>query len=133
MSEYKRLTRRNKDGTTWVKCSDCDNQDKCDITKESCCNYLQDRIAELEDKIENETLVNIPCKVGCTIYEVFKNHKPPFIQQTKVEKIIVTEKGLKLKLARNSVYETSISSLGNTLFLTKEEAEVKLKELTEVK
>ena len=91
------------------------------------------RLAELEDKIENETLVNIPCKVGCPIYEVFKNHKPPFIQQTKVEKIIITEKGLKLKLARNSVYETSISSLGNTLFSTKEEAEAKLKKLTEVK
>ena len=60
MSEYKRLTRRNKDGTTWVKCSDCDNQDKCDITKESCCNYLQDRLAELEDKIENGTLVEFP-------------------------------------------------------------------------
>ena len=131
MSEYKRLTRRNKDGTTWVKCSDCDNQDKCDITKESCCNYLQDRLAELEDKIENGTLIELPCKVGDTIYEVFKYHKPPFIQQTKVEKIIVTEKGLKLKLARNSFYETSIASLGKTLFLTEEAAEAQIKELQE--
>ena len=74
-------------------------------------------------------LVDLPCKVGDTIYEVFKNHKPPFIQQTKVEKIIITEKGLKLKLARNSVYETSIASLGKTLFLTEAKALKKLKEV----
>ena len=131
MSEYKRLTRRNKDGTTWVKCSACDNQDKCDITKESCCNVLQDRLAELEDKIENGTLMELPCKAGDTIYEVFKYHKPPFIQQTKVEKIIVTDKCLKLILARNSFYETSIASLGKTLFLTEEAAEAQIKELQE--
>ena len=86
-------------------------------------------LAELEDKIEDGTLVELPCKVGDTIYEVFKNHKPPFIQQTKVEKIIITEKGLKLKLARNSVYETSIASLGKTLFLTEAKALKKLKEV----
>lgn len=90
---------------------------------------LYNRLAELEDKIENGTLVDLPCKVGDTIYEVFKYHKPPFIQQTKVEKIIITEKGLKLKLARNSVYETSIASLGKTLFLTEAKALKKLKEV----
>lgn len=84
---------------------------------------------ELEDKIENKMLMELPCKVGDTIYEVFKNHKPPFIQQTKVEKIIITEKGLKLKLARNSFYETSIASLGKTLFLLEAEALKKIKEL----
>lgn len=51
-----RLTRRNEDGTTWVKCAVCDMQDKCDFTKETCCHELQDRLAELEDKIENGTL-----------------------------------------------------------------------------
>lgn len=90
-----------------------------------------ERLAIFEDKIENRTLVALPCKAGDTIYEVFKYHKPPFIQQTKVEKIIVTEKGLKLKLARNSFYETSIASLGKTLFLTEEAAEEQIKELQE--
>lgn len=90
---------------------------------------LRKQLKEYQSKIENETLVDLPCKVGDTIYEVFKNHKPPFIQQTKVEKIIITEKGLKLKLARNSVYETSIASLGNTLFLTGVEAEARLQKL----
>lgn len=124
--EYKRLT--DKDITkvcfdTWELCG-LDNVCKRDCREPEPCKIPQiiHRLAELEDKIENGALVEPHCKVGDTIYEVFKNHKPPFIQQTKVEKIIITEKGLKLKLARNSVYETSITSLGKTLFLTEAEA-----------
>lgn len=124
--EYKRLT--DKDITkvcfdTWELCG-LDNVCKRDCREPEPCKIPQiiHRLAELEDKIENGTLVELPCKVGDTLYEVFKNHKPPFIQQTKVEKIIITEKGLKLKLARNSVYETSITSLGKTLFLTEARA-----------
>ena len=90
---------------------------------------LKDRIAKLENKIENGALIELPCKVGDMVYEVFKKHKPPFIQETTIEKIIITEKGFKLRLSRNSVYETAISSLGRTIFLTEAEAEAKLKEL----
>ena len=96
--------------------------------------YLTDclnRLAELEDKIEQGTLIELPCKVGDTVYEVFKDHRPPFIKETKIEKIVITEKGLRLRLARNSFYETAISSLGKTVFLTREEAEKRLKELQE--
>ena len=116
MSEYKRLTYRANGVLNSCALSEID---------------LLRRLAELEDKIENRTIIELPCKAGDTIYEVFKYHKPPFIQQTKVEKIIVTEKGLKLKLARNSFYETSIASLGKTLFLTEEAAEAQIKELQE--
>lgn len=123
MSEYKRLTKQVFD-----KVQGC--EDKMTMHGQSLYD-LYNRLAELEDKIENGTLMELPCKVGDTIYEVFKYHKPPFIQQTKVEKIIVTEKGLKLKLSRNSSYETSIASLGKTLFLTEESAEARLKELHE--
>lgn len=87
------------------------------------------KLVEIEDKIKKGLIVELPCKVGDTVYEVFKNHKPPIIQQTKIEKIIITEKGLRLKLERNSVYETSIASLGTTLFLTEEEAKKKLEAL----
>ena len=131
MSKYKRLT--NKD---WKENYDIFEDICCDICTEDCGECERNfnalvRLAELEDKIENGTLVELPCKAGDTIYEVFKNHKPPFIQQTKVEKIIVTEKGLKLKLARNSSYETSIASLCKTLFLTEEAAKARIKELQE--
>ena len=88
------------------------------------------RLRELEDKIENGMLIELPCKVGDTVYEVFKDHKPPFIQETKIEKIVITAKGLRLRLARNSVYETAVSSIGKTIFFTKAEAEKKLEELS---
>lgn len=123
MKDYKRLT---------FKILVDPYDDDCEETENAAAASYDDllnRLAELEDKIENGTLVELPCKVGDTIYEVFKNHKPPFIQQTKVEKIIITEKGLKLKLARNSLYETSIASLGKTLFLTETEALKKFEEL----
>jgi hypothetical protein len=123
MSEYKRLTKQVFD-----KVQGC--EDKMTMNGQSLYD-LYNRLAELEDKIENGTLIELPCNVGDTIYEVFKYNKPPFIQQTKVEKIIVTEKGLKLKLDRNSFYETSIASLGKTLFLTEEAAEARLKEFQE--
>lgn len=124
MKDYKRLTER------YV-------EEKGDFLKKGTRLTLKnapdeeilERLAELEDKIENGTLVELPCKVGDIIYEVFKNHKPPFIQQTNVEKIIITEKGLKLKLARNSFYETSIASLGKIIFLTEDEARKKLEKL----
>ena len=121
MSDYKRLTKRHENGEHSFM---YDYYDKTSPIK-----MLLNRLAELEDKIENGTLVEIPCKVGDTIYEVFKNHKPAFIQQTKIAKIIITEKGLRLKLERNLVYETSIIRFGQTLFLTEAEAQKKLKEL----
>lgn len=121
MKDYKRVTIRHEDGSYSFM------YDYNATTPP--IKTLLDRLAELEDKIEDGTLVELPCKVGDTIYEVFKNYKPPFIQQTKVEKIIITEKGLKLKFARNSVYETAISSLGKTFFLTETEALKKIEEL----
>lgn len=123
MKNYKRLTFK-----TLVDPYDDDCEETENATTASY-EELLNRLTEIEDKIENGTLVEPPCKVGDTIYEVFKNHKPPFIQQTKVEKIIITEKGLKLKLTRNSVYETSCASLGKTLFLTEAEALEKLKKM----
>lgn len=86
------------------------------------------RLFQLENAIDDGTLVFLPCRVGNTVYEVFPNHCPPFIQQTKIEKVIITGKGLRLKLERNSTYETSITALGKTLFLSKEAAERELKE-----
>ena len=67
MIEYQRLTKR--EGKE-VKALEWDGE-------------VLHRLADLEDKIENGMLVELPCKAGDTIYEVFKYHKPPFIQQTK--------------------------------------------------
>ena len=131
MSEYKRLTNKY-----WKEHYDIFEDVCCDTCSEDCGQCERNfnalvRLAELEDKIESGYLLESPCKVGDTVYGVFKYHKPPFIQETTIEKIVITEKGFKLRLSRNSVYETAISSLGRTIFLTESEAEAKLKELQE--
>lgn len=141
MSEYKRLTNNNLEEYDpeydfCIGCKYFGEPNGCNRPNGTCDSYdrfieTYNCLAELQDKIENGTIIELPCKAGDTIYEVFKNYKPPFIQHTKVEKIIITEKGLKLKLSRNSSYETSITSLGKTLFLTEEAAEAKIKELQE--
>lgn len=121
--DYKRLTVWNEE--TQRPCMTADfNEETVDIVARHV-----NRLYELENAIENGTLRFLPCKVGATVYEVFKNHRPPFIQQTKIEKIIITEKGLRLKLERNSVYETSIKAFGKTLFLTKEAAQRALEKM----
>lgn len=60
MKDYKRLTDRDDDGIPCVKCADCYIRDKCDLTKEVCYQELQDRLAEIEDKIERGELVEVP-------------------------------------------------------------------------
>lgn len=130
MSEYKRLTEKII-GYFEYDLKDFKHKlsDFNDYDAFFSYSMIVKRLGELEDKIENGTLVELPCKVGDVMYEVFKNHKPPCIQQTKVEKVIVTNKGVRLKLERNSVYETSVSTLGKTLFFTQEEAEKMLEEI----
>lgn len=56
MSDYKRLTKRHENGEHSFM---YDYYDKTSPIK-----MLLDRLAELEDKIENGTLVEIPCKCG---------------------------------------------------------------------
>lgn len=78
--EYKRLTTYNAEfdhpAMTATRGED---------TTEVIAKHIE-RLYELEECIENGTLVFLPCKAGDTIYEVFKNHRPPFIQQTTIEK-----------------------------------------------
>lgn len=124
MSEYKRLTKRNEDGTTWVKCSACDNQDECDITKESCCRVLQDRLAELEDKIEHGTLIELPCKVGDTVYQTDGVR----VYQGEIIEISLTPKHF---IFTADIVCFDERAIGTRVFLTREEAEKRLKELQE--
>lgn len=70
------------------------------------------KLAEYEDLEEQGRLIKLPCKVGTDIYYIFgiPNEMPCTIE--------------------SCVFELSdISEIGETLFLTKSEAEAKLKEL----
>ena len=71
------------------------------------------RLSELEDKIKNGTLVELPCKIGTKIY-------------------IVGESDFcipKYQMWEDEFCLEDIERFGDTVFLTKAEAEAKLKEL----
>ena len=89
------------------------------------------KLCDWENLQEDGLLFEPPCKVGDTVYFIkTSNWEPEFIE-TKVEKIIVKNKGLYFKLACNAMYETSASSVGKTLFFNHELAEAKYKILYE--
>ena len=104
-------------------------------TRES--NMIINRLAELEDKIENGTLVELPCKVGDTVYRVMadKRIKHPYEYKVIGFWYSVNNKCNDLHLGRyiDGVFVSSISvpfsEFNRMLFLTKAEAEAKLKEL----
>ena len=127
MNEYKRLT--EKDGATRVMSQWAGTSNELKIYR---------RLAELEDKIMDGTLVETPCKVGDTVYcvEYFCNYKgcssdeqmfccgcPEMIErERRKEKFVISKKKFRLQ---------DLDRVGKTLFPTEETAEARLKELQE--
>lgn len=72
MSRYKRLTNQK-----W--------SEDIDLTQELGYSYIYKRLYELEDKIENKMLIELPCKIGDTIYYANIFTSPP-----RIEEYIVT-------------------------------------------
>ena len=124
MSEYKRLTT------------------KCEVgigLTETSGNIVNDyekvvnRLAELEDKIENGTLIEFPCKVGEKVYCVYHfddSYDEDFeyeIIPEEVVDIIVKEDDFDIRTACRMIGKFQIVCV----CLTKSEAEARLKELRE--
>ena len=119
MSEYKRLTNNNADEYDpeydfCIGCKYFGEPNGCNRPNGTCSNYERfietyNRLAELEDKIENGTLVELPCKVGDRVYQT--------------DGIRIYESTIK-----NIIYDTDGGiafddrAIGNSVFLTCEEA-----------
>ena len=153
MMEYERLT-TNKYGSPMADCSKCEyGSPQFDCSGRDCAKVLTKRLAELEDKIEQGTLIELPCKVGDTVYvrgntwdyyKSFYNQEfigMEFFVVGKITSIRFTEKQILIKI--KATYRENqrlckkrdypISTIGKTVFLTREEAEKCLKKLTESK
>lgn len=82
------------------------------------------RLAELEDKIENGTLVELPCKMGDKVYVIAKQGMDIYtVEETKIVDFWFNNIDNKL---------LPIGTIGipfNEIFLTKAEAEKRLEEL----
>lgn len=110
---YMRLTCRHPDG------KHISILETKQLPKTRECELVLERLAELEDKIENGTLVELPCKVGDTVYHT--DNVGDEIHEGKIKKIIYD-------LGYMAFDETAI---GTGIFLTKETVEAKCKELQE--
>ena len=130
MSEYKRLT--NKD---WKENYDMFEDVDCDTCTDDCGECERHfnavvRLAELEDKIENGTLVELPCKAGDTVYfDTYRHGESIGVQPHKVERVEVV--AITERTFGNVGADIPEWQFGKSVFLTKSEAEARLKELQE--
>lgn len=118
-----RLTKR-KSLIACEKCLNSDYEKLCTICDEA--DEAIERLAELEDKIENGTLIELPCEVGEVIYAV------SFIKDKIIEDMVTGFEfnGTSLWIKTAMGYCNCHSSrIGNTIFFTHAEAEKRLNEL----
>ena len=132
MKDYKRLTKR----AGWHK--------DIDLKDELGYSYIYQRLAELENAIEDGEIVRLPCKVGDTVYidertwtwynssfnRAFIKHK--FFIIGKITSIRITEKQILIKVKatyrENNRYtkrDYPISAIGKTVFLSRKQIEEK--------
>lgn len=131
-----RLTKKNDSGGHYYpkcfeKCnglgasSKCDN---CEIMTSVC-----EKLGDYEDLEEQGRLVKLPCKVGDTVFYISEK----IILEYEVVGFSVDKTGARLIYGEHHVDENdetyscnlSVDRIGKTVFLTKAEAEAKLKEL----
>ena len=96
---------------------------------------LRERLKFYEDKLENGTLIELPCKVGDTVYRLDTDTGD--IEPMVIENMIIDKEDI---ILRADSYDYVICHLSNIIektpyldcflvFLTKEEAEARLKKL----
>lgn len=132
MSEYKRLTEKTRD------CFQYDLKDFKhkigefgDYDAFFAYSMAVKRLGELEDKIEVGTFVELPCKIGDVIYEIIGDAR---IDGWKIESICfnrIYPKGvIWAERTRDFAHwKFWIEDCGTKWFVTKTEAEKKLKEM----
>lgn len=105
------------------------------MNKDETIDLMQhalDRLDELEDKIEQGTLVELPCKVGDKFYgferDTHYNKEQGFISETKVYEDIIQSMDIEITDKGINVYCRGLNYGMYAAYQTKEEVEAKLKE-----
>lgn len=121
MSDYKRLTKRF-----------INSQMQQDVQLNETVSNGIFRLAELEDMIEQNVLIKLPCKVGDTVYHISSKT----IHAEVVTEVRCEITNGKIDLLNSRIFTLDIydkddnfyrfSKLGVSLFLTKAEAEAEL-------
>lgn len=122
----KRLTMHTPDGACLILRTDNEQDARQELKKKfkEACNKL----AELEDKLENGTLIEIPCKAGDTVYVIYDK----YVTSAKVLAFYIDQIGgmFDLRIKTNNETGTGFKTVLDTnnytfenVFFTKEEAE----------
>lgn len=86
---------------------------------------LYRKLAEFEDLAEQGRLIELPCKVGDTLYDIYEfieNRNSPEIYEYKAKEITVgKDKQGDYFIIDSTIFR--VGDFGKTVFLTKEEAE----------
>lgn len=132
--EYKRLTKKSvDDGTVQIYCADriagCYHKDK----------MILERLCKLEDKIEQGTLIELPIAHGTELHFLYSREhygkpQPACVHSTRTWIFNIGYDGkMWFSVAGRGIgyYGDYTHELGKTVFLTREEANQRLKELQE--
>lgn len=134
-----RLTKKNDSGGHYYpkcfeKCNGLGASSKCDDCE--IMTSVCEKLGDYEDLEEQGRLVKLPCKVGDTLYRVNKGAKEPvimmrvlqlYIKQLHKDRTVIRIDAINDDDMGESCY--FLENIGKTVFLTKSEAEAKLKEL----
>ena len=85
-----------------------------------------DKLAEYEGLEEQGRLVILPCKVGDTLYRLVPNLYREYVE-IKIAQFVINKNGIYFITDKGVSW--SADKIGKTVFLTKSEAEQKLKEM----
>lgn len=98
--------------------SKCDN---CEIMTSVC-----EKLGKYEDLEEQDRLVILPCKVGDTLYRLVPNLYREYVE-IKIAQFVINKNGIYFMTDKGVSW--SADKIGKTVFLTKAEAEQKLKKM----
>ena len=123
----------------WELCGMDKHCTKCCHEDGGCakgCHILKmyRKLAEYEDMEEQGRLVKLPCKVGDMVYEPRSDRD--FISEYEIKMITIASRIRFKWTAKTGIYGNLdgfyINDIGSTIFLTREEAEQKLKEMQNI-
>ena len=96
------------------------------------------KLADYEDAEEQGLLLRLPCKVGGTLYRVNKGAKEPVIMMRVIQLYINQIHKDRTVMRIDAINDADMGEscylpcyIGERIFLTREEAEAKLKEMEE--
>ena len=123
MKGYKRLTFKRLVDSYDDDCEETEN------TSTASYEELLNRLAELEDKIENGTLVELPCKEGDIVYFVNWYRPTPRIEAFQVDHLEVNKNYIRVACYDfENEYDYSMYRIDSKdISFSKEEAEEALK------